>query len=199
MSYPQSTTRLFIAIDINNSIRNNIGTIIAKLASSTPPALNWIPVHKIHLTLKFLGDTPDNKIKEIESALNSVCLEFNPFKLVVGGLGAFPKLDRPRIIWIGLKTSPELMVFQNRIDKSLLKLGFASENRPFNAHLTLCRVPDHFHLDQIDAISRVLKTTEIVEFGSFNVSSANLYRSDLTSGGAIYTCLYSTDLGPLQG
>ena len=194
MSYRLSSSRLFIATDISNSVRKIIETIIAQMAASAPPTLHWVPVNNIHLTIKFLGETPPTKIIEIEHTLNDVCSKFNPFEVEVGGLGAFPKLDQPRVIWAGVKICPDLANLHIGIEKSMLKLGFALENRPFSAHLTLSRVPDHFLPDQLAAISQIIKATKVNEIGSFNVNSVNLFRSDLKSGGAIYTCLHSANL-----
>jgi 2'-5' RNA ligase len=199
MTYRLPSPRLFIAIDISNSVRKVIGTIVTQLAASSPPTLHWVPVNNIHLTIKFLGKTPSIKIKEIEHTLNEVCSKFYPFKVEVGGLGAFPKLDHPRVIWAGVKICPDLANLHMGIEKSMLTLGFAVENRPFSAHLTLSRVPAHFLPDQLAAISQILKATKVNEIGAINVNSVNLFRSDLMSGGAIYTRLHSANLIPPSG
>ena len=193
-----SPSRLFIAVDISSSVKNNIESIIQSLSASSPPHLRWDKIDKIHLTLKFLGETPFSLINDIKEKLRDVAETISPFKISLKGVGGFPNIEHPRVIWIGVNSNPNLESLQKQVDLSMHKLGFTQENRPFSAHLTICRVPDFIPMENIAVLSKLIGTLETPEFGSFFVNSIHLYKSQLKPEGSSYTCQFSTDLARLS-
>jgi 2'-5' RNA ligase len=190
-----SSLRLFIAIEVTQPLRDKIGQIMAQLMSDAPPALSWTPINNIHLTLIFLGETPELKIIPINNILNCIDKQYPSFQLEIEGLGVFPRPERPRIIWVGINKCAELERIKIGIEKSLGNLGTKSDHRPFHAHLTLCRVSNQALPAQVSAISHFLATRNVGKIGAMNVNSIHLMRSDLKSGGAVYTRIFTGKLG----
>jgi 2'-5' RNA ligase len=187
--------RLFIAIELTQPIREKIGQIMIQLKSGSPKAISWSPINNIHLTLIFLGETPEINIIPINNILNCIDKQHHSFQLEVEGLGVFPRPERPRIIWIGINKSPELQELQIGIEKSMGSLGAKIENRPFHAHLTLGRVSHQALPTQVAAIRNFLTTINVGRIGVMDVNSIHLMRSDLKLGGTLYTRLFTGKLG----
>jgi RNA 2',3'-cyclic 3'-phosphodiesterase len=158
--------------------------------------VRWVPVENIHLTLKFLGDVSVANLEMLTEILQQVVGSHHEFEISAGGLGAFPQTQRPRVLWIGLSTSPELAAIQREIEVETARLGYASEERPFSPHLTLGRVSRNATTNDLHTIAKVLEGYTVGFLGVANVQSVHLFRSDLRPGGSIYTRLFTA---PLSG
>ena len=155
--------------------------------------MRWVNPEKIHLTLKFFGNIEESRIEPIFKSIEEPIRNTLPFSLEVRGVGAFPHLRNPRVIWMGLVERREVLVsFQKQIETQLEKIGFQSEDRPFHPHLTLGRTKSSRGKDEL--AGRMEKYKE-EEFGDFQVERVILFRSDLKPSGPIYTALRELRLG----
>ena len=154
--------------------------------------LKWSPVYNLHITLKFIGEWPEEKLPQLEAALRSVCRR-NPIPLEVRGLGWFPSPKNPRVFWAGLQNGEGLATLARDIETALEPLGIAKDTRPFSAHLTLARIKDPAPLD---ALRAAMETLESAEYGAFNATCFHLYRSQPGAAGSIYTKLSECPFQP---
>ncbi|MBN1933429.1 MAG: RNA 2',3'-cyclic phosphodiesterase [Anaerolineae bacterium] len=190
-----STIRTFIAIELPQETLNSIARAQARIKQDTPEGLvRWVQPQGIHLTLKFLGDTPTNQVAAIGEALQAACAPHGPFTLSVGGLGCFPDLKRPRVVWIGVdEPGGHLKRLQQSIERMVAPLGFPTEGRPFSPHLTLGRVKEG-RADELRALGEYVARAR-VQASEVRATSVSLIRSDLLPGGAVYTPLIHAGLG----
>jgi RNA 2',3'-cyclic 3'-phosphodiesterase len=121
-----------------------LGRLQADLKQQLPPkVVRWTNPEGIHLTLKFLGDTPEGKVQAVTQGMLAAAAGFEPFELRVAGFGCFPNPRRARVLWVGVPDLPKpLAGVQRAIDLQMARLDFARETRPFSPHLTLGRVND---------------------------------------------------------
>lgn len=183
--------RSFIALDIGDEVRKNLSELIDDL-KNTRADIRWAKPGSIHLTLKFLGDIPPDDVDRIESAIKKASHDFEPFKIEVKGLGVFPSIKRPRIIWTGLiEPAGTLKRLAKSIENKCAKRGYKPEKRPFKAHLTIGRVRS---LKGIDALKGKIEAGAELELGAFKADSIALFKSDIKPGGAVYTVQRSVEL-----
>ena len=136
----KSQVRSFIAIEISPQVRSEIARCLKKRVPGTEN-IKWVTQDLFHLTLKFLGDVPMTEIHHVIEAVNRACTGVEPFDLVFEGLGAFPDMEKPRTLWVGVSEGIEESIsLADRIDDELEKLGFSREARKFTPHLTIGRV-----------------------------------------------------------
>ena len=184
--------RSFLAIELPKPILTKIGEVQGDLRS-THAEVTWVNAEKIHLTLKFFGNIEESRIDPIFRSIEEPVRKTLPFSLKVRGVGAFPHLKNPRVIWIGLVDEKEVLTsFQKQIETQLEKIGFQPENRPFHPHLTLGRMKSSRGKEEL--VGRMEKHRE-EEFGDFQVERVVLFKSDLKPSGPIYTLLRELRLG----
>ena len=186
-----SKIRTFIAVEIPNDVRDRIAELQTNLAKSKE-RIRWTKPDNIHVTLKFLGDIEQDKTEPIADAIRNATRRIQPFELSVKGLGAFPNLRRARVIWVGLENpSAELETLAQTLEGELTNLGFPSERRKFNPHLTIGRVKSSLNRQFIET----LKSFHF-ESGQALVDEIILMKSDLKPTGALYTPLQRVPLSP---
>ncbi len=181
-------TRAFVAVRI--PALPDLQMVLKPLAAMRWPVAAVSPAN-LHVTLKFLGDIPTVQIAAIQQQLLSVVRRHPPFVLKVEQLGAFPSVDRPSVVWVGLVDAEPLVALANEIESLLEPLGFARESRSFHPHLTLARIKGHSPRELFDIIRRGSET----HFGTIEVRSINLIRSELQRDGARYSVISSHELG----
>jgi 2'-5' RNA ligase len=188
--------RTFIAIELDESIKDDLIQLQERLRGEAPQgSLRWVRPAGIHLTLKFLGDVPADQIGEITRALERSCQGFAPFSLSCGGLGCFPNLKRPRVVWVGVQEEMgTLAQLQKAIDENVAPLGYPPEKRKFSPHLTLGRVQRRVSSGDLRRLGELVGASEIGTLGQMEVRSVNLMRSDLRPSGAMYTRLAEVEL-----
>ncbi|MCF8069161.1 MAG: RNA 2',3'-cyclic phosphodiesterase [Desulfobacterales bacterium] len=185
------TIRTFIAIEISEQARTTVCGIQNDLKSRGFKA-KWIQPENIHLTLKFLGDISPEKVEDITAAMISAAETYLPVQLFVKGVGVFPNVKRPRIIWSGVTGDLDSLTgLQKSLDKKFETLGFASEKRPFKGHLTIARTKHQLDSKKmVDAIEAFRgKSSE-----PFLADRIILFQSELNNTGAVYTPLKSVTL-----
>jgi len=188
--------RTFIAIELDETINAALADLQGQLKAKIPQgSVRWVKPGGIHLTLKFLGDVPANRIEEIERALTQACAEFPAFSLSVGGLGCFPNPQRPRVVWVGVQEESETLAgLQKAIEDGMEKLGFAPEGRKFHAHLTLGRARRRTSSGDVRRLGRLVKECDIGQLGRMEARAVSLVKSDLRPTGAVYTQLATVRL-----
>jgi 2'-5' RNA ligase len=173
--------RAFIAIDLPESIRAALRHKQASFRSVSPDA-RWTQPAGIHLTLKFLGEISDAKVKEVSQSLKNLG-PFEAFAIGLKGFGFFPDVRRPRVFWVGVEAPASLSRLAERIEEAMRKIGFAREERAFRPHLTLAR----FRVPQPQPALQALITPQgEQELGNFEVSEFFLFESKLSPQGAEY-------------
>lgn len=178
--------RLFVALEIPAAVRDNLATLVKDLRNSEPKA-RWVRPENLHVTLKFLGETPSEKLEDIRKALSAVHSE-QPVELDFRGLGFFPDERRPRVVWAGVDASPNVQSLAASIDQALEKIGFPREDRPFTPHLTLARFSSPRITEKLRA---AMQQNMARESGLLKTNEFHLIESKLKPSGAEYTRLAS--------
>ena len=185
--------RLFIAIELPQEIREELARIQSHLKYSAAD-VKWVEKENIHLTLKFLGEVQEEKIEKIRSVLDGIAGGARPFKLSLKDIGAFPKIEYPRVIWVGLdKGTAESEGLAAKLDEELSKIGFEKEARPFSVHLTIGRVRSSKNKD---ALKKTIASYSLQPAppAPQEVNSIILFKSTLTQKGPIYSKLHESRL-----
>ncbi len=177
--------RCFAAIEMPERIQ----TLLVDVQNAFRPKIkktSWTKHGNFHLTLKFLGDVENHRINEISAALQKIAESKTPFSIEIGGMGAFPNLTRPRVLWIGLKRGiPLTEKLARAINHELGKFGFEKDTR-FHPHLTLARLREHVNLN---TFINLFKEFETLDGASLTVDKITLVKSELYPSGAVYTPL----------
>jgi RNA 2',3'-cyclic 3'-phosphodiesterase len=178
--------RLFIAIEIPQTIRSNFASLLKEFRVIAPH-LKWVRAENLHVTLKFLGETESAKLGALQNVLSAIRSP-EPVNLEFRGLGFFPNEKRPRVFWAGLEASANLKQLAAGIDQAAHRLGFPLEERPFTPHLTLAR----FRLPGIPPkLLQAIREKSAQAFGSLRTAEVHLIESKLKPAGAEYTTLQS--------
>ena len=184
--------RSFLAIELPKPILRKIEEVQGDLRL-THADVRWVSPEKIHLTLKFFGNIEESRVDPIVKSIEKPVKNTLPFSLKVQGVGAFPQMKNPRVIWMGLVEEREaLSSLQKQIEAQLEEIGFQPEDRSFHPHLTLGRMRSS--RGKGDLVGRIEKHKE-EEFGDLQVERVVLFKSDLKPTGPIYTPLGDVKLG----
>ncbi|MEM2875675.1 MAG: RNA 2',3'-cyclic phosphodiesterase [Candidatus Bathyarchaeia archaeon] len=177
--------RCFIAFDLEDAlILNKISEIQRILVSSG--RLKIVEPENIHITIRFLGEINSVMMDAVINAMEDVT--FKPFDVKISGLGAFPNLRKPLVIWAGIgKGAQELKQIFKQVESRLVGLGFKPEPKGFSPHLTIARVRQGFNAPILS--SKILELSD-VEIGEFRAESLRLKRSVLTPKGPVYSTLH---------
>lgn len=179
--------RTFIAVKINPTpALCAFLTRLAKLEGGLKP----VAPDKLHVTLKFLGDTDEKLLTEIKAVLQNAVVQQPACEAKLVGVGAFPSTHRPSVLWVGLDDGGALARIAGTLDKNLKSLGFPREQRPFQPHLTLLRLRSR----PPEALFSLMTELAIVDFGTTRIESVELFESTLLPSGAKYTVLESVRL-----
>ena len=178
-----SKFRGFISIDIGSfpkmlELENEI--------KKTGADVKLVDPNIVHITLKFLGDTEETLIDNIEGIMKNAVKDVGPFEIELSGTGVFPNEKYISVIWIGIKNGDQIGVVADKIDEQLSKIGFKRENRGFSPHLTIARIKTSRNKDKL---LQVIEKYKDIEFTTIKVDSIKLKKSDLTPKGPIYTTL----------
>ena len=172
--------RIFVAIEIS---KKEIIKSIQKFQNRIDIEAKPVEPRNFHFTLQFLGEVSEKNIHKIIQSLHTI--EFSSFGVVLKGVGAFPKLKFPRVIWIGTdKDGGDMLIeLSKKVEKALKPLGFIPD-KPFKPHITIFRIKK-----KVGDITKELRNQEMTDFGIQEISSIKLKKSELTSNGPIYSDL----------
>ncbi len=169
--------RLFIAIDLPEEAKKELVSIQEKIGSADAK-ISWVAKKNLHLTLKFLGEVSDENAANIKRVLKGIAV--GSFELELNRFGAFPSIDNPKVLWVGLEPEKDVIKLAQKIDAETL--NFSEQNAEFKAHLTIGRVKlIKFKKEFVEKLKKV-KVFGIY----FKIDSFTLYKSTLTREGAIY-------------
>ncbi len=180
--------RGFISIDLKPN--QKIKKIIEELDKSEAN-LKIVSPEKMHITLKFLGDTEEKLIPKIEEIIKNTVEEIEPFEIKIKKTGAFPNLNYMKVLWIGIEKGEQIGIIAKKIDEGLTKIGFKKEKRGFSPHITIARVKSGKNKD---IILKILNKYKNEEFINLKVDKVSLKKSELTPKGPIYTTLKEIDI-----
>ena len=186
--------RTFIAIELPEPIKNFLAKLIDKL-KDTRADVKWVQPQNIHLTLKFLGERDDKEVKEISEILDEVAKNHKSFQIQINALGAFPNLNSPRVIWVGIdQGDTETKNIFKDLEDSICKVGIPKEDRAFSSHITIGRTRSTKGLAElIQAITSLNESIGKEKF-TFTAGSITLFKSTLTPKGPIYDVLKAVNL-----
>jgi 2'-5' RNA ligase len=183
------TIRAFIAVPLPGSLLERLAALQRKLERQVPDrSVRWVRVEGIHLTLKFLGDTPTEKLPDIKQALAAVARHVLSCSSTVGELGCFPNLRRPRVVWVGVQEpTGRLAALQDAVEEVMTPFGYPPEGRGFTPHLTLGRVHRRASRSDVTQVGEVVANTTVGALAEVSVGRFALIRSVLKPTGAEYT------------
>ena len=190
--------RAFVAVEISEAIRSALAELIAGLRRHNAP-VKWVEPKNIHLTLKFLGSVPDETVPAVVVILRQCVHNVAPFRLEVKGVGGFPNLRRPRVLFLGASDDTGdgagAREIARRLNREMTRAGVPRENRPFRYHITLGRVR---RPGPIGAVVGKLEEMSDRRFGSMRVERIVLMQSQLTPEGPIYTPVEYAELAAAE-
>lgn len=182
--------RLFVAIPLPSSIEDYLSNFI-RIFRKPGDGIKWVDPRNIHLTLRFLGETEERLLPAIRTHITEVASAHSAIDCCIGKVGAFPNLNRPRVIWVGLENNVEkLSGIASELELRMQMLGFTPETKPFKPHLTLGRVRE-------DAPRVVLNVDAVSRIGMPDATQLDtivLFQSTLTPQGPIYKELLTAAL-----
>jgi 2'-5' RNA ligase len=192
--------RTFIAVDLPQAVLDSLGQISVQLQEKLPSTpVRWVDFSKMHLTLKFLGDISQENIGMVKKILQSECAKRQVMEIGIGGIGAFPKMRHPRVIWIGVEAPAELSDLRRGIEDGVARLGYNYDKYEFTPHLTLGRISRKASARDVRAVGDVLADFQVGFIGVARLDAVHLYRSDLNPEGARYTRLFTAPLEDQEG
>ncbi len=184
--------RAFIALDIPVALKEALGTVQESFRDSRD-RITWTRAEGMHITLKFLGETREAQIPDIEARMREACGRSEPFSIRLSGAGVFPDLRRPRVLWVGIGEGAEALTALFRdLDPRLARLGFLREKRPYHGHVTLGRIKTIG--DRRRFAGRVAEHRTL-DVGRMPADAVHLIESCLHPAGAQYTTRLTVPLG----
>ena len=181
--------RLFVALELPAAVRDNLAGLLDELRSVAAAARDqrprWVRAENLHVTLKFIGEAPPEKLDALRAALSAIRSN-EPISIAFRDLGFFPNEKQPRVFWVGLQASANLRALASDVDRALAAQGIPRETRAFEAHLTLAR----FSSPGLGgALGEAIRRSRDREFGSVTTREFSLFQSLTKPSGAEYTRL----------
>jgi 2'-5' RNA ligase len=187
---PEPGFRGFVAVPLPEAVRAQAAAVVERLRGAGE--VRWTATANFHLTLKFLGEVAPRVLPELTAGLTDVARAGAPFTVELGGAGAFPRLDRPQVVWIGLRAGQEALAeLAGRVEAVCARAGFPREERPFSAHLTLGRVKSAPGAAPAGELPARLRALGDISLGAVRVDAFDLMQSTLTPRGPIYSVIES--------
>jgi 2'-5' RNA ligase len=177
--------RSFIAFDLDSDFVRKKLTEIQTLLVKTGADLKVVEPQNIHVTMRFLGDVRTDNVEKIYEAMKKAL--FTPFGVKIQGIGAFPDVRYPRVVWAGITHGAnDLRSISSQLEPHLMALGFAPDPKGFSPHLTIARVRGRRNKAELE---KFMTESKDFDFGTIMAACLRLKKSDLTPRGPIYTTL----------
>jgi 2'-5' RNA ligase len=182
--------RVFLSVDIEDQSLLSRIREIQGLLNHEAAKMKLVEEENIHFTWRFFGDTSLNTVDQIRVELEK--LDFDSFSIDISGVSAFPRINRPRVIWIGVANNADLMVkLKKETDNLISVLGFKPEKKKFIPHATIARVRV---VRNRDSMIQNLESIADESVGTMNIDSISMTKSTLTPSGPIYKTLWQIQL-----
>ncbi|HEX8851402.1 MAG TPA: RNA 2',3'-cyclic phosphodiesterase [Gemmatimonadaceae bacterium] len=183
--------RLFLAINLPDDARAALDREARPLREAAP-GLKWVAPERVHLTVRFLGEQPLERLAAIRGAVDEATARHGEVQLALGGLGAFPNFRRARVVWLGVAPDPRLELLHHDVEDACVRLGFEPEGRPFRPHVTLARVPQGAREEELRGLHRRVRSFHFEQV--IEVPSVDLMVSELSPDGPRYRILHTSPL-----
>ncbi len=174
--------RLFTGLDLPADVTAGLEGLLRRLKPAA--RIQWSPPVNLHITTKFIGEWPEERLDELREALAALPGR-DALRVAIRRVGFFPNPHAPRIFWCGIE-APGLDRLAADTDDATARLGIAREDRPFSPHLTLARIKER---PDLQPLREAIASLDSLDFGTFEAGSWFLYQSTLKPGGSVYTKL----------
>lgn len=176
--------RAFLAVEIPREIHAHLALLQSQLAQ-TRADVKWTEEANLHVTMRFLGEITDQQRQDLEETLHGVASHHHATTVQLAGVGAFPSIASPRVLWVGVGAGKDVLTtIAGEVEQGVVSLGLPREEHPFSAHVTLGRVRSSKHRAALVAAMRALTWTPPPPFTATHLT---LFQSILTSSGPVYT------------
>ncbi len=179
--------RTFIAIPLSGEIKLRLAETQKQLRKRISYGISWVDPSLTHITVKFLGEINERSLPDLTETLQKIVSNTKTFKIACGGLGCFPNIRQPRVLWLGVKQDPQLIDLHNKVESSLSVLGYPNEEKRFSPHLTLGRVKEELTEAELLVLSDYFKIEKEKPLMDLPVNEVILFKSQLSRTGPIYT------------
>lgn len=180
--------RLFTGISLAQNVIDSLSLLLNELKPTA--SINWSPIDNLHITCKFIGAWPEDRLPDLKTALSAIPAS-GPIPIAIAQLGFFPHANHPHFLFAGVQPEPTLTELATAIDQALVPLGCPPETRPFHPHVTLGRIK---HPSDLSALHERIAAMTDFDFGSFHTREFHLYLSRPAKRGSAYTKLATYDL-----
>jgi len=188
--------RLFTGIDLPAAQSEALETLIRQLSRLAD--LRWSRVENLHITTKFIGQWPQERLDELRERLSMIPAPPS-ISIAVRGVGWFPNPHQPKILWASVQAKDSLEQLVRATDESVAELGIEKDDRPFRPHLTMARIGGRRggkkRIPDLRALQRAIGKLPTTDFGEFEARAFHLYLSEPGAHGSRYTKLFSFPLG----
>ncbi|MEW6171748.1 MAG: RNA 2',3'-cyclic phosphodiesterase [Bacillota bacterium] len=175
--------RLFWAVTLPAPVKEALAAVGASFRQ-LPLDVKWVETGNLHITVYFLGDTDRNLVGTLVDAVTRKVSGFRGFTLSLGGVGVFPSLRKPRVLWVGLADFGPLVDLHRLIEKTVVALGFSPDDKPFSPHVTIGRFRS---MNNSAALGQKIEEVGTQRIGEVKVEGLELMSSRLRPSGPIYT------------
>lgn len=183
--------RTFVAVELDRAVRERVGALAGKLQIRCPK-LSWVRPRNMHLTIKFLGEIEPAQVGPIQTALDQAARQCRMFEISFTGLGVFPPHGPVKVLWLGVDDATGVLAkCWNCCEEALEAIGFAREERPFSAHLTLARNKNPRLSDEV---RKMLHHPPPFAALRQRVTGLTFYQSTLTGDGPVYESISKHEL-----
>ncbi len=180
------TKRIFIAAEFPEPLTADLIKSIQHLWPGLNQGIRWVPRYQMHLTLKFIGEYPQENIPAIQWVCQKLAEVPARITVQVSGFGVFPNRQNPSVLWAGLQKAESLICLQENLDKEMEILGIAREKRAFKPHLTLARIKPYFPAEHFKRLFSPLNLSDAAFNQETYIEKITLFESQLSREGAIY-------------
>ena len=186
--------RVFVAVDLSEHVLEKVRAHVDHLKTDISAGIDWVNATSMHMTLVFIGNVETQRIPAICQAINGATDSIYPFRVWFNEIGAFPNINKPRVIWLGMQHVPsELISLHAKIIEELRSVNFLIETRPrFTPHITVGRIIKRAHRDIYGAnIGQVLENYELSDGIPAGIDKVRLFRSDIGKASVVYSPIYT--------